>query len=86
MSSTSAAPRRRGFTGLLWGLAILAGTLVPAGGLVVAVGAAFTTYRTAPLGTRVALVTIGVLTVLLQLSTLFVVGHDGGVGHPVRVR
>jgi hypothetical protein len=84
-ATTVARQGRPGLVAAAWGLGILLATAFPLGGFAVAVAAVLTTYRASSRGTRVAILVVGVATVLLQLGTLVTFGSSSGTGvpHPV---
>ena len=73
------------YTALAWAVGLLLASMVPGGGLIAATAAVFTTYREASLKIKLVWLAVGVLTVLMQISTFFVFGVSGSSSPVQRV-
>ena len=74
------------YAGLAWGVGILLASMVPGGGLIAAAAAVLTTYRESTRKVQLLWLAVGLVTVLLQLSTFFVFGVSGSSSPVERVQ
>lgn len=76
-TAPAARPSRSVLVAVGWGVAIVAGTmLLPGAGLVVALVAAFTTYRRSDKLIKAVLAAAAIISVVIQLSTVVTIGHS----------
>jgi predicted PurR-regulated permease PerM len=69
-----------------WAVVILVGSMVPGGGLIAAIAAVLTTYKASNLGVKMLWLAVGVLTLLVQLSTFFALSPSGSSSPEHRVQ